>query len=61
MKIYYEEGPPLVRFGPHELRIGEPVEIPDEAAREIIRKGRAKKWEEKSVERAEHGAKRKGN
>jgi hypothetical protein len=45
MKVFYDEGPETIRFGPHEMRIGEPKDLPDEIAKDLLRKGRVKKYD----------------
>jgi hypothetical protein len=51
MKVYYDEGMPVMGFSDAgELRINEPKEVPDNLAKELLRKGRVKVWEEKEEE-----------
>jgi hypothetical protein len=45
MKVFYDEGPETIRFGPHEMRINEPKDLPDETAKDLLRKGRVKKYD----------------
>jgi hypothetical protein len=48
-KLYYEEGPLVMGCGiAGDFRIGEPKEVADDLAVELLRKGRLKEWQEPS-------------
>ena len=58
MKVYYDEGPVLIRFGPHEMRINEPADLPDDVAKDLLRKGRVKQYEDKGERTKDKGPKK---
>ncbi len=44
-KLFYDEGPLVMTCGAAgAFRIGQPKEVPDEIAAELLRKGRLKEW-----------------
>jgi hypothetical protein len=58
MKVFYDEGMPMMNFSAAgDFRKGEPKEVPDDLAKELLRKGRVKIWEEKEEENSRKGAK----
>jgi hypothetical protein len=61
MKVFYDEGMPVMNFSDAgDFRIGEPKEVRDDLAKELLRKGRVKIWEEKqTTEHTEHTEKKK--
>jgi hypothetical protein len=61
MKIYYDEGMPVMGFSDAgDFRKGEPKEIADDLAKELLRKGRVKIWEEeKGINHETHEKKKK--
>ena len=47
MKVYYDEGMPMMNFSAAgDFQKGEPKEVPDDLAKELLRKGRVKIWED---------------